>query len=191
MSLEHKHIGAQCIKAPHLRMCRMFLNACSPCNHRLQPLWALMHTRHGVINLMSTSQILSHPLLMSLASRLATKQPMAFRTTCILASLLPFVLHCQTRPTTLSTQQWLPTVPQECAKTHPREQLHRSDTIWDPMPMLRTHIHHPHPHLWECPPINHGGSKVIKPRSISRYLELIGVWLFFSLSRLDLGLRQH
>ena len=71
MSLEHKHIGAQCIKAPHPRMRRMFLNACSPCNHRLQPLWALMHTRHGVINLMSTSQILSHPLLMSLASCLS------------------------------------------------------------------------------------------------------------------------
>ena len=115
-SLEHKHIGAQ----TRLRTRRAFLDACSPCNHSLQPLWALPHIRHGVINLMSTFQILSRPLLTSPASRMATRRPMAFRTTCTLASPLPFVLCCQTRPTTLSTQRRLPTVPRESAKTHPR-----------------------------------------------------------------------
>ena len=91
---------------------------------------------------------------MSPASRMSTRQPMALRKTRILASLLPFALHCQMRPTTLSTQRRLPAVPRESAKTHPRAQLHRSDAIWDPMPILRPRTHHPRPRLSECPPIN-------------------------------------
>ena len=74
---------------------------------------------------------------------------------------LPFVLRCQTRPTTLSTQQQLPTVPQESAKTHPRARLHRSDAIWDPMRMLRPHTHRPHPRF--------KFGKVLQSTSCSRY----------------------
>ena len=149
-SLEHKHIRARTCLRTHC----VFLDACSLWNHSLQPLWALSHIQHGVINLMSTFQILSHPLLTSPTSRMATRQPTAFRTTCTLASPLPFVLCCQTRPTTLSTQQQLPTVHWESAKTHSRAWLHQSDAIWDLMPMLRPHTHHPHPCFWESPPIN-------------------------------------
>ena len=163
--LEHKHIGVQTC----LRMRRVFLNACSLCNHSLQPLWALLHIQHGVINLMSTFQILSCPLLMSSASRMATRRPTAFRTTRILVTPLPFVLHCQTRPTTLSTQRRLPTVPRESTKTHPRAQLHQSDTIWDLMPMLRPHTHRPHPHFWESPPINQLFQVLARRLSISTH----------------------
>ena len=63
------------------------------CMFSMQPQPAApMGPWHGVINLMlmSTFQILSHPLLTPPASRMATRRPMAFRTTCILASLLPF-----------------------------------------------------------------------------------------------------
>ena len=146
-----------------------FLNACSLCNHSLQPLWALLHIRHGVINLMLTFQILSCPLLTSPASRMATRRPTAFRTTRTLASPLPFVLCCQTQPTTPSTQRRLPTVPPESAKTHPRARLHRSDAIWDPMPMLRPRTHRPHPRFWESPPINQLFQVLARRLSISTH----------------------
>ena len=132
-------------------------------------LWTLPHIRHGVINLMSTFQILSRPLLTSPTFRMASRRPMKFRTTHTLASPLPFVLRCQMRLTTLSTQRWLPTVPRESTKTHPRARLHRSDAIWDPMPMLRPHTHHPHPRFWESPPINQLFQVLARRLSISTH----------------------
>ena len=61
------------------------------------------------------------------------------------------------------------TVPQESTKTHPRAQLHQSNTIWDLMPVLRTHTHCPHPRLWECPPINQLFKALAQRLSISTH----------------------
>ena len=110
---------------------------CSQCNHSLQLLvWVLTRTRHGVIKLISTFRIPSRPPLMSPASRMSTKRPTVLRITRIPANLLPFGQHCQTRPTTLSTQRRLPAMPRESARIRPRARLHQSAAIWDPMPMI-------------------------------------------------------
>ena len=146
--MEHKHIGVQTC----LRMRRVFLNACSLCNHSLQPLWALLHTRHGVINLISTFQILSCPLLMSPASRMATRRPTAFRTSCILASPLTFILHCQTQPN--SYKQCL-------GKAQKHIQGHNciKATQFGIQCQCSGLTHHPHPRFW----------KVLLSTSCSRY----------------------
>ena len=176
-SLEHKHIGARTRQGSASEDASRVLE----CMFSVQPQPAApMGPQHEVINLMSTFQILSHPLLMLrlpewLPGDLRhSEQLVSWRASCL------FVLRCQTRPTMLSTQRRLPTAPRESAKTHPRAQLHRSDAIWDPMPMLRPHTHRPHPRLWKVVDLNSQANPSLCPAFTHTNRFLVSYLLYFA-----------